>query len=81
VTGAAADQETPPASVTGAAADQETPPASVTGAAADQETPPASVTDAAAITWRKVASFQRGSRRARAEARMNRSAKQPGQDG
>jgi signal transduction histidine kinase len=81
VRGAAFDQETPPASVTGAAADQETPPTSVTDAATDQETPPASVTDAAAITWRKVASFQRGSRRARAEARMNRSAKQPGQDG
>jgi hypothetical protein len=51
--------------------DQETPQASVTD----------SVTDSAAITWRKLASFQRGSRRARAEAQKNRSANQPRQDG
>jgi signal transduction histidine kinase len=57
------------------------PPGQVRGAAADQETPQASVTDSAAITWRKLASFQRGSRRARAEAQKNRSANQPGQDG
>ena len=56
-------------------------PGQVRGAAADQETPQASVTDSAAITWRKLASFQRGSRRARAEAQKNRSANQPGQDG
>ena len=56
-------------------------PGQVRGAAVDQETPPASVTDSAAITWRKLASFQRGSRRARAEAQKNRSANQPGQDG
>jgi hypothetical protein len=56
-------------------------PGQVRDAAVDQETPQASVTDSAAITWRKLASFQRGSRRARTEARLNRSAKQPGQDG
>ena len=56
-------------------------PGQVRGAAADQETPQAAVTDSAAITWRKLASFQRGSRRARAEAQKNRSANQPGQDG
>jgi hypothetical protein len=56
-------------------------PGQVRGAAVDQEMPQASVTDSAAITWRKLASFQRGSRRARAEARLARSAKQPGQDG
>jgi hypothetical protein len=64
-----------PGQVRGAAADQ------VRGAAADQEPPQAAVTDSAAITWRKLASFQRGSRRARAEAQKNRSANQPRQDG
>ena len=56
-------------------------PGQVRGAAADQETPQTWVTDSAAITWRKLASFQRGSRRARAEAQKNRSANQPEQDG
>jgi signal transduction histidine kinase len=56
-------------------------PGQVRSAAADQETPQASVTDSAAITWRKLASFQRGSRRARAEAQKNRSTTQPEQDG
>src|SRR5262249_46440643 len=41
----------------------------------------ASAAELAEITRSKVASFQRGSRRARAVAQMNRSAKQPGQDG
>ena len=53
----------------------------VRGAAADQETPPASVVESAEIAWRKLASFQLGSRRARMVARMNRSAKQPGHNG
>jgi signal transduction histidine kinase len=56
-------------------------PGQVRSAAADQETPPASVVESAEIAWRKLASFQRGSRRARMVARANRSAKQPGQNG
>ena len=56
-------------------------PGQVRGAAVDQETRQASAVESAEIAWRKLASFQRGSRRARAVARMNRSAKQPGQDG
>jgi signal transduction histidine kinase len=56
-------------------------PGQVRGAAADQETPQASAAESAEITRSKVASFQRGSRRARAAAQMNRSAQQPGQDG
>jgi hypothetical protein len=53
-------------------------PGQVRGAVADQETP---ATDSAETTRSKLASFQNGSRRARAVAQMNRSAKQPGQDG
>jgi hypothetical protein len=49
-------------------------------AAADQETQQASVTESAESTRSKLASFQRGSRRARATVQLNRSA-QPGQDG
>jgi signal transduction histidine kinase len=61
---------------------QRTPqPGQVRGAAADQETWQASVAKPAEITRSKLASFQRGSRRARTVAQMNRSAKQPGQDG
>ena len=56
-------------------------PGQVHGAAADQETRQAPVAEPAEITRSKLASFQRGSRRARAVARKNRSAKQPGQDG
>jgi len=56
-------------------------PGQVRRAAVDQETPQASAAELAEITRSKVASFQRGSRRARAAAQMNRSAKQPGQDG
>ena len=55
-------------------------PGQVRGAAADQETQQASAAESAEITRNKLASFQRGSRRARTAARMNRSAKQPGQD-
>jgi len=56
-------------------------PGQVRGAAVGQETRQASAVGSAEIAWRKLASFQRGSRRARTVARMNRSAKQPGQDG
>jgi hypothetical protein len=56
-------------------------PGQVHGAAADQETRQALVAEPAEITRSKLASFQRGSRRARSVARTNRSAKQPGQDG
>lgn len=56
-------------------------PGQVRGAAADQETRQAPVADPAEITRSKLASFQRGSHRARAAARMNRATQQPGQDG
>jgi hypothetical protein len=56
-------------------------PGQVRGAAADQETRQASVAEPAEITRSKLASFQRGSRRARTVAQRNRSAKQPEQDG
>jgi len=56
-------------------------PRQVHGEAADQETRQASVAEPAEITRSKLASFQRGSRRARSVAQMNRSAEQPGQDG
>jgi signal transduction histidine kinase len=55
-------------------------PHQVGGAAVDQETRQASAAELAEITRSKVASFQRGSHRART-AQMNRSATQPGQDG
>jgi signal transduction histidine kinase len=55
-------------------------PGQVRSAAADQETQHASVTESAESTRSKLASFQRGSRRARATAQMKRGA-QPGQDG
>jgi hypothetical protein len=57
------------------------PPERIRGAAVDQETGQDSAVESAEIAWRQLASFQRGSRRARTAARMNRSAKQPGQDG
>ena len=56
-------------------------PGQVRGATADQETRQASVPESAEITRSKLASFQRGSRRARSVALTNRSAKQPGPDG
>lgn len=57
-------------------------PGQVRGVAADQETRQAPVTEPAEITRSKLASFQRGSRRARSVARANRGAnQQPGQDG
>jgi len=56
-------------------------PGQVRGTAVDHETEQASVAESAETTRSKLASFQRGSRRARATAEMNRSAKQPGQDG
>jgi signal transduction histidine kinase len=64
--------------VHGAANDQESQAAQETQA--DQETQHASVAESAESTRSKLASFQRGSRRARATAQMNRGA-QPGQDG
>jgi hypothetical protein len=58
---------------------QRTPPTGqVRGAGADQET---LTTDSAQTSRSKLASFQNGSRRARAAAQANRSADQPGQDG
>jgi hypothetical protein len=61
---------------------QRTPPGQVRSAAADpEETQPIFTTDTAETTRTKLASFQNGSRRARAVAQTNRSAKQPGQDG
>ena len=61
---------------------QRTPqPGQARGAAADREPRQASVAEPAEITRSKLASFQRGSRRARAAAQTDRSAKQPGQDG
>jgi signal transduction histidine kinase len=56
-------------------------PEQVHGAAAGQETRQASAAESAEITRSRLASLQRGSRQARTEARLNRSAKQPGQDG
>ena len=56
-------------------------PGQVRGTAADQETQQASVAEPAEGPWSKLASFQRGSLRARAVAQKNRSAKQPEQDG
>ena len=51
------------------------------GAAADQETRQPPAAESAEIMRSKLASFQRGSRRARTAARMNHGAQQPGQDG
>jgi hypothetical protein len=55
-------------------------PGEVRGAAVDQETQQGPAAESAQTASDKLASFQRGSRRARATAEMNRSA-QPGQDG
>jgi hypothetical protein len=55
-------------------------PGQVRGAADDQETRQAPATESAETARSKLASFQRGSRRARATAQVNRGA-QPGQDG
>src|SRR5262249_5193586 len=73
----------PPAGRLASAGLPQLPPQSgqVRGAAVDQEAQQASATESAELAWRKLASFQRGSRRARAVARINRSAKQPGRDG
>ena len=56
-------------------------PGQVRGTATDQETRQASVAEPEEGPWSKLASFQRGSLRARAVAQKNRSAKQPEQDG
>jgi signal transduction histidine kinase len=55
-------------------------PGQVRGAAVDQETQHAPAAESAETARDKLAGFQRGSRRARATAEMNRSAP-PGQDG
>ena len=54
-------------------------PGQVRSAAVDLETGRASAAESAEAARSKLASFQRGSRRARATAQMNRGA-QPGQD-
>jgi signal transduction histidine kinase len=56
-------------------------PSRVRDVAADQETAEATAAESAEVTRSRLASFQRGSRRARVTAQMNRSAKQPDQDG
>ena len=56
-------------------------PGQVRGSAVDKEIRQASAAESAEITRSKLASFQRGSRRARSVAPVNRSARQPGQDG
>ena len=53
----------------------------VRGAAVDQGTRQATAAESAEITRSRLASFQRGSRRARATAQMDRGTKQPAQDG
>jgi signal transduction histidine kinase len=61
---------------------QRTPHASLVRAApVDKQTRHGSAAESAEITRDRLASFQRGSRRARAAARMDRTAKQPAQDG
>ena len=78
----ARSEPTPADSTASSGLPQRTPqPGQVRGAAADQETKQAPVAESAETTRSKLASFQRGSRRARAVAQMNRSAKQPEQDG
>jgi hypothetical protein len=52
----------------------------VPGAAVDRETPQATAAESAQIAVGRLASFQRGSRRARAEASMDRDADQSAQD-
>jgi signal transduction histidine kinase len=56
-------------------------PGCVRDVAADQETAEATAAESAEVTRSRLASFQRGSRRARVTAQMNRSAKQPDRDG
>ena len=53
----------------------------VPGAAADREARQATAAESAQIALDRLASFQRGSRRARAVARKDRDADQPAQDG
>jgi signal transduction histidine kinase len=56
-------------------------PGQADGGVVDQENRQASAAELAEITRSKLASFQRGSHRARTVAQINRSATQPGQDG
>jgi signal transduction histidine kinase len=79
---AAAAADTPAVGgLTSAGLPQRIPQANlVPGAVADRETRPATAAEAAQIARSRLASFQRGSRRARAMAQMDRDAKQPAQD-
>jgi signal transduction histidine kinase len=78
---AAATADTPAAGdPTSAGLPQRIPQANL-GAGVDRETRQATAAESAQIAQGRLASFQRGSRRARAAARMDRDAKQPTQDG
>jgi signal transduction histidine kinase len=79
---AAAAADTPAVGgLTSAGLPQRIPQANlVPGAAVDRETRQATAAEAAQIARSRLASFQRGSGRARAVARMDRDAKQPAQD-
>jgi len=79
---AAAAADSPAAGgLTSAGLPQRIPQANlVPGAAVDGETRQATAAEAAQIARSRLASFQRGSRRARAVVRMDRDAKQPAQD-
>jgi signal transduction histidine kinase len=77
---AAATADTPAAGdPTSAGLPQRIPQANL-GAGVDRETRQATAAESAQIAQGRLASFQRGSRRARAAARMDRDAKQPTQD-
>jgi signal transduction histidine kinase len=78
---AAATDPPPVGGLTSAGLPQRIPRANVVrGAGADRKARPATATESAEIARGRLASFQRGSRRARAAARMHRDAKQPTQD-
>jgi len=67
--------------LTSAGLPQRIPPANlVPGAAVDRETQQATAAESAQIALGRLASFQRGSRRARTVARMDSDADQPAQD-
>ena len=78
---AAAAADTPAVGAPTSALPQRIPQANlVPGAAVDRETRQAPAAESAQIALGRLASFQRGSRRARAVARMDRDAKQSAQD-
>ena len=80
--GAAASGDIPAVGgLTSAGLPQRIPQANpVPGAAVDQETRQATAAESAQIALGRLASFQRGSRRARAAARTDRDTDQPAQD-